>query len=153
MGRNPSRSWKTALPTHIVSNEYLTLEKKKLSTSKNWAVWIPNLLERYEPDSIRYFLTINAPESRDADFSWKEFIYSHNSELLGAYGNFVNRTLKFIDKSFDGEIPVADISPEVKKTVAELYPLVGEKIEKGHFKEAIETIFNFIRVANKYFDA
>ncbi|MEY8191787.1 class I tRNA ligase family protein [Peribacillus simplex] len=70
------------MPTHIGSNEYLTLEKKKLSTSRNWAVWVPDILDRYEPDSIRYFLTINAPESRDADFSWKEFIYSHNSELI-----------------------------------------------------------------------
>ncbi len=74
------------------------MEKRKLSTSKNWAVWVPDILERYDPDSIRYFLTVNAPENRDTDFSWREFIYSHNSELLGAYGNFVNRTLKFIEK-------------------------------------------------------
>lgn len=86
-----------AIPRHIVSNEYLTVEKRKLSTSKNWAVWVPDILERYDPDSIRYFLTVNAPENRDTDFSWREFIYSHNSELLGAYGNFVNRTLKFIE--------------------------------------------------------
>ena len=101
-----------ALPTNVISNEYLTLEKRKLSTSQNWAVWVPDILERYHPDSVRYFLTANAPENRDADFSWREFIYSHNSELLGAYGNFVNRTLKFIEKSYDGVVPDAEINLE-----------------------------------------
>jgi methionyl-tRNA synthetase len=143
---------KKALPTHIVSNEYLTLEKKKLSTSKNWAVWVPDILERYNPDSIRYFLTINAPEKRDADFSWKEFIYSHNSELLGAYGNFVNRTLKFIEKSFDGEIPQNDIPMAIQDKVKRLYEEVGQCIETTSFKLGLEKVFELIRFSNKYFD-
>lgn len=83
------------LPQSIVSSEYMTLEKRKISTSQNWAVWIPDLIERYHPDTIRYFFTINAPESRDADFSFREFIYSHNSELLGAFGNLVIEHLSF----------------------------------------------------------
>lgn len=141
-----------ALPTHIVSNEYMTLERKKLSTSKNWAVWIPDILERYNPDSIRYFLTINAPESRDADFSWKEFIYSHNSELLGAYGNLVNRTLKFIQKSFDGMIPDKEISTSIQNKVEQLYDEVGYCIEKFSFKQGLEKVFEVIRFSNKYFD-
>jgi methionyl-tRNA synthetase len=140
------------LPTHIVSNEYLTVEKKKLSTSKNWAVWVPDLIENYHPDSIRYFLTINAPESKDSDFSWREFVYSHNGELLGAYGNFVNRTLKFIEKSFDREIPNGNIDEQIKDRVSELYIKVGSSIEEAHFKQALEAIFEFIRSANKYFD-
>jgi methionyl-tRNA synthetase len=143
---------KGPLPTHIVSNEYLTLEKKKLSTSKNWAVWIPDILERYEPDSIRYFLTINAPESRDADFSWKEFIYSHNSELLGAYGNFVNRTLKFIEKSFDGVIAEMDITSNIQDKVNRLYNEVGYCIETASFKQGLEKVFDLVRFSNKYFD-
>lgn len=143
---------KEPLPTHIVSNEYLTLEKKKLSTSKNWAVWVPDILERYEPDSIRYFLTINAPESRDADFSWREFIYSHNSELLGAYGNFVNRTLKFIQKSFAGVIPGKNISLEIQQKIDQLYEEVGNLIEASSFKQGLEKIFEVIRFSNKYFD-
>ncbi|WP_404331707.1 methionine--tRNA ligase [Mesobacillus maritimus] len=143
---------KAALPTHIVSNEYLTLEKKKLSTSKNWAVWVPDILERYHPDSIRYFLTINAPEKRDADFSWKEFIYSHNSELLGAYGNFVNRTLKFIHKSFDGEVPEKDIPSAIQDKVEQLYEEVGHCIENTSFKLGLEKIFELVRFSNKYFD-
>ncbi|MEH7038989.1 methionine--tRNA ligase [Bacillus pseudomycoides] len=141
-----------AIPRHIVSNEYLTVEKRKLSTSKNWAVWVPDILERYDPDSIRYFLTINAPENRDTDFSWREFIYSHNSELLGAYGNFVNRTLKFIEKYYDGAVPKGHINLELKERIEELYRSVGNAIEQDHFKVAVETIFETVRFANKYFD-
>lgn len=143
---------KEPLPTHIVSNEYLTLEKKKLSTSKNWAVWVPDLLERYEPDSIRYFLTINAPENRDADFSWKEFIYSHNSELLGAYGNFVNRTLKFIEKAFEGVIPEKVITRNIQDKVNRLYNEAGHCIEATSFKQGLEKVFELVRFSNKYFD-
>lgn len=143
---------KEPLPTRIVSNEYLTLEKKKLSTSKNWAVWVPDILERYEPDSIRYFLTINAPESRDADFSWKEFIYSHNSELLGAYGNFVNRTLKFIEKSYAGLIPEKGITSYIQDKVIHLYNEVGRCIETAAFKQGLEKVFELVRFSNKYFD-
>ncbi|MGE6487095.1 methionine--tRNA ligase [Paenisporosarcina sp. NPDC076898] len=139
-------------PTHIISNEYLTLEKRKLSTSKNWAVWVPAMLESYDPDSIRYFLTENAPENRDADFSWREFILSHNSELLGAYGNLVNRTLKFIDKSFEGHIS-GEIDKTIKEKVTSKYEEIGRHIEHGHFKEAIQSIFETIRYGNKYFDA
>jgi len=142
---------KEPLPTHIISNEYLTLEKKKLSTSRNWAVW-PDILDKYDPDSIRYFLTINAPESRDADFSWKEFIYSHNTELLGAYGNFVNRTLKFIQKSFNGIIRPNDISPIIQNKVTRGYDEVGRCIEAGSFKQGLEKVFGIVRFSNKYFD-
>jgi methionyl-tRNA synthetase len=143
---------RTALPKHIVSNEYLTVEKKKLSTSRNWAVWVPDVLENYQPDSIRYFLTINAPENRDTDFSWREFIYSHNSELLGAYGNFVNRTLKFIEKRYNGEIPAGTIDSNLEEKITALYKRVDDLIEAAHFKAALEDIFAFIRTANKFFD-
>ena len=147
MGLNNS-----ALPTHIVSNEYLTLEKRKLSTSQNWAVWVPYILEKYDADSIRYFLTINAPENRDTDFSWREFVFSHNSELLGAYGNFVNRTLKFIEKSYDGKTPEGKINLEIKAKISHLYEEVGSLIMNAHFKKSLENILEFVRYANKYFD-
>ncbi|MFZ3589590.1 methionine--tRNA ligase [Bacillus sp. DJP31] len=143
---------KLKLPSHIISNEYLTLERKKISTSKNYAVWLPDLLSNYHPDSIRYYVTINAPEKRDADFSWREFVHSHNGELLGAYGNFVNRTLKFIEKSFDSKIPQGTMDLKLKARITELYKIVGSKIENGECKVAIELIFDLIRGANKYFD-
>lgn len=139
-------------PDRIISSEYLTLEKKKLSTSRNWAVWIPDILKNYDPDSTRYFLLVNGAESRDADFSWQVFIYSHNSELLGAYGNFVNRTLKFIEKAFAGVVPEGRLEAEISRQISELYDAVGKKIEDGHFKGALETVFAFVRDANKYFD-
>lgn len=142
----------TALPTHIVSNEYLTLEKRKLSTSQNWAVWVPDFLERYDADSLRYFLTVNAPENRDADFSWREFVYSHNSELLGAFANFVNRNLKFIAKSFDGNVPQAPIDATIYARIDVLYVKAGQLIEDGHLKQALELIFEDVREGNRYFD-
>jgi methionyl-tRNA synthetase len=81
------------LPDEIISSEYLTLEGFKISTSRNWAIWAKDIIRSYDPDSIRYFLISNGPEKRDTDFTWREFINSHNGELLGAYGNFVNRSL------------------------------------------------------------
>lgn len=141
-----------ALPKHIISNEYMTLEKRKISTSQNWAVWAPELLKTYDPDSIRYFLIMNAPESRDADFSWREFIYSHNGELLGAFANFVNRTLKFIEKSFDYRVENIPLDEAIEHTIQNLYHDVGRQIEEGNIKKSLEVIFEFIREANRYFD-
>lgn len=175
------------LPDVIVSSEYLTLEGKKISTSNNWAVWIKDMLERYDPDSIRYFLVANGPEQRDTDFTWTEFINSHNGELLGAYGNFVNRSLKFIQKFFGGTVPgfspadpaseafadnfsdedcqasaghpdgsqaagISSRSAEMLKELHALFPSVGALIEQCCFKAALETIFAYVRKANKYFD-
>lgn len=140
------------LPDRIVSSEYVTLEGKKLSTSQNWAVWVPDLLQQYHPDSIRYFLIANGPEKRDGDFSWREFIHGHNGELLGAFGNFVNRNLVFIQKSFDGVIPDGTCDVNVSRQLSEAYATVGTLIEESRFKEALESIFTLIRFANKYFD-
>lgn len=139
-------------PTNIISNEYLTLEKRKLSTSQNWAVWVPDILKNYHPDSIRYFLTVNAPENRDTDFSWREFIYSHNGELLGAFANFVNRNLKFIEKTYESKVPQVQVDVNIQTEISSLYQSVGQLIEAGHFKKAMETIFEAIRAANRYFD-
>lgn len=140
------------LPDRIVSCEYMTLEGKKFSTSNNWAVWVPDTLSRYQPDSIRYFLIANGPEKRDTDFSWREFIHSHNGELLGAFGNFVNRTLAFIGKAFDGYVPDGQFGSEWRSRTEELYGSAGALIEEGRLKEALESIFAYVRGANKYFD-
>jgi methionyl-tRNA synthetase len=140
------------LPDRILSSEYVTLGGRKISTSRNWAVWIPYLLEHYHPDSIRYFFTANGPEKRDADFSWREFINSHNGELLGAFGNFVNRSLVFIQKSFGGKVPSGQCNSAIRGALQELYPVVGKAIELGNFKDGLDAVFSFIRSANKYFD-
>lgn len=140
------------LPDQIVSSEYLTLEGRKISTSRNYAIWVKDLLEKYHPDSIRYFFLANGPEKKDADFSWREFVNSHNGELLGAYGNFINRTLAFIVKYQKGVVPRGALSSELEQKLRQLYPAVGEKIEEGEFKEALGEIFGFVRYANKFFD-
>ena len=140
------------LPDEIISSEHLTLLGKKISTSGNWAVWVKDILDRYNPDSIRYFLISNGPQKRDTDFTWREFINSHNGELLGAYGNFVNRSLVFIQKYFDGEVPEPSNTPNILKSLSTLYEDVGNLIQQGSFKEALDTVFKFVRDANKYFD-
>jgi len=143
---------KLKLPDEIISSEYLTLEGRKISTSGNWAIWAKDILSRYNPDSIRYFLIGNGPEKRDTDFTWREFINSHNGELLGAYGNFVNRSLVFIQKAFNGKVPEGQSNKVMVSTLKSLYPCVGCLIEKGSIKEALDSIFAFVRMANKYFD-
>ncbi|MCQ2494872.1 MAG: methionine--tRNA ligase [Lachnospiraceae bacterium] len=159
------------LPDRIISSEYLTLEGKKISTSRNYAIWVKDLLDRYDADSLRYYFLANGPEKKDADFSWSEYVNNHNGELLGAYGNFVNRSLAFINKYLGGEVPeknrvisenFSDDSKddkeiftddyEWKQTLENLYIIAGENIEKGNFKEALEVIFEAVRRANKYFD-
>ena len=142
----------TKLPDKIISSEYLTLEGKKISTSNNWAIWVPEIIERYNSDALRYFFLINAPEKRDTDFSWREFINSNNGELLGAYGNLVNRNLVFIKKYFNNSIPTGNVDDKIQKEIKELYDVVGKYIEGGHLKVALERIFEFIRSINKYFD-
>lgn len=136
----------------MISSEYVTLEGKKISTSNDWALWIPDLLSRYEADVLRYFFLINAPEKRDTDFSWREFVNRNNGELLGAYGNLVNRTLVFAKKFFDSKVPNGKIDCVLSNEILELYNLVGDSVEQGNLKCALERIFEFIRGINKYFD-
>lgn len=141
------------LPDRIVSSEYMTLEGNKISTSKNYAIWVKELLEAYDADSIRYFFLVNGPEKKDADFSWREFVNSHNGELLGAYGNFVNRSLAFINKYWDGVVPEGKERTEISERIETLFATIGRKIEAGQFKDALEEIFEFVRSANKFFDS
>ncbi len=140
------------LPDQMVSSEYLTLEGRKISTSANWAIWVKDLMGKYNPDALRYFMIAKRKEKRDTDFSWREFVNSNNGELLGAYGNLVNRTLVFIKKSFDGKVPKGRLKESLTSEVNGLYKRVGEAIESGEFKAGLEEIFNGIRSMNKYFD-
>src|SRR3990172_7790077 len=93
------------LPYDVPANEFLTIEGRKLSTSRNWAVWVPDYLARYDPDPMRYLLSINMPETSDTDFSWGEFFRRNNDELVATYGNLVNRVLTFVYRNFNGEVP------------------------------------------------
>lgn len=110
------------LPDRIISSEYLTLEGRKISTSRNYAIWLKDLLDQFDADSIRYYFLANGPEKRDADFSWNDYVLSHNGELLGAYGNFVNRTLAFVTKYYDGIVPSSHLSAEAATLVSSASP-------------------------------
>ena len=93
------------LPYDLPANEYVNLEGQKVSTSRNWAVWLPDFLDRYEPDPIRYALAANMPETSDSDFSWAEFLRRNNNELVATYGNLVHRILSLVGRNFDGKVP------------------------------------------------
>lgn len=140
------------LPDYIVSDNYLTIEGEKLSKSKGNYITLRYLLNKYPADSIRYFFLINDPDKKDFNFSWNDFINSHNSELLGKWGNFVNRTLAFVNKSFEGKLETSKIDEEVENKLKELFDIVGNDIEEGRIKEGIQLIFDYVGYANKYFD-
>lgn len=139
-------------PDKIISSEYVTLEGKKISTSNNWAVWVHDIIDRYNSDLLRYFFISNGPEKRDTDFSWRELINKNNGELLGAYGNLVNRTLIFGKKYFNNVVPKGKLDEKIKKQIERIYITTGENIERGNLKIALDHIFEFVRTINKYFD-
>lgn len=141
------------LPDQIVSSEYMTLEGRKISTSQNYAIFVKDLLKSYEPDSIRYYFLANGPEKKDADFSWREYVHSHNGELLGTYGNFIHRSLSFIQKYWGGIIPQGNLRPKIQEKTDSLYEKTGAFIKKGAFKDALQELFEFARAANKFFDS
>ena len=140
------------LPDKIVSDEYLTIEGDKLSKSKGNYISVRELLDRYPADVVRYYFLINDPEKRDFNFTWTDFINSINGELLGKWGNFINRTLQFVNKSFEGKLTKDEIDPEVEKQLKDLFDVVGKDIDDGEVKQGIKDIFDFISYANKYFD-
>ena len=144
------------LPDNVPSSEFLNLEGNKFSTSRNWAVWLHDFLERYpdKVDELRYVLTAIAPESKDADFTWKEFQLRINSELCGILGNFINRAVVLIHKYFDGIAPVRnEILSDDDKVLEELYKypkIISEKIKAYKIREAQQEVINVARLGNKY---
>ena len=140
------------LPDKIVSDEYITIEGEKLSKSKGNYITLRHLLENYPVDAIRYYFSINDPETRDFNFTYEGFINSINGELLGKWGNFVNRTLQFINKSFNGKLTNIKVDEEVEYKLKELYNTVGNAIDNGDVKDALTQIFDFVNYSNRYFD-
>ena len=140
------------MPNKIVSDEYITIEGEKLSKSKGNYIALKDLLSRYPADAIRYYFLTNDPEKRDFNFTWTDFINTLNSDLLGKWGNFINRTLVFINKSFDGKLNEYEINSDLENQMKNLYEEVGTTINDGNVKEGLHLIFDFIGKANKYFD-
>ncbi len=144
------------LPDNVPANEFLNLEGEKISTSRNWAVWLNEYLEDMpgKQDVLRYVLTANAPETKDNDFTWKEFQARNNNELVAVLGNFVNRALVLTGKYFDGIVPQAgELTDYDRETLAEL-PRIRESLENNiehyRFREALKDAMNFARLGNKY---
>lgn len=140
------------LPDKIISDEYITIEGEKLSKSKGNYITLRHLLDNYPVDAIRYYFSINNPETRDFNFTYEGFINSINGELLGKWGNFVNRTLQFINKSFDGKLSGNKVDEVIETRLKELYDIVGNGIDNGDTKDGLSKIFDFINYSNKYFD-
>ena len=144
------------LPYDVPANEFLTLEGKRLSTSRNWAVWLHDYLDRYDPDPLRYFLSANMPEGADTDFSWREFVRRNNDELVATYGNLVHRVLTFTYRSFDGAIPSPGQLDERSRALLEKAEValdtVGRLLQGCHFREAIRTAMSLAQEANRYLD-
>ncbi|MGM1056008.1 MAG: methionine--tRNA ligase [Bacteroidota bacterium] len=144
------------LPDNVPANEFLNLEGKKLSTSKNWAVWLHEYLEDFpgQQDVLRYVLTANAPETKDNDFTWKDFQARNNNELVAVFGNFINRVVVLTDKYYEGEVPSpGDYSEVDEQTLATLraYPaVIASSIQKYRFREAQGELMNLARLGNKY---
>ena len=144
------------LPDMIYAGEFLSLEGEKMSTSKNWVIWISDFVKDYNPDLLRYYLTINAPLNKDSDFSWDDFQRRNNDELADVIGNFLHRTFVFTKKSFESKVPEYS-NPSVedenfKKAIEELPDKAGELIANYEFREALLEIFKVAKKGNKYFN-
>ena len=144
------------LPYDVPANEFLTIEGRRLSTSRNWAVWLPDYLSHYEPDPLRYLLSINMPETGDTDFSWREFVRRNNDELVATYGNLVHRVLTFVYRRFDGCVPVpGEIDSHgqglIEKAKDTLNIMDG-LVYRCHFKEAIRLAMSLAQETNRYLD-
>jgi methionyl-tRNA synthetase len=144
------------LPYDVPANEFLTIEGKKLSTSRHWAVWLPDYLSRYEPDPLRYLLSINMPETGDTDFSWREFVRRNNDELVATYGNLVNRVLTFVYKNFDERVPTPGEPDKPSQAIidkaGDTIKGVGELLAACHFKQAIMLALELAHATNRYLD-
>lgn len=144
------------LPENVPANEFLNLEGDKISTSRNWAVWAHEYLRDFpgKEDVLRYVLTANAPETKDNDFSWKDFQQRNNSELVAVFGNFVNRAVVLTHKYFAGKVPpcgsLMDIDKEVLAQIPALKASIEKNIEEYHFREALKDAMSLARLGNKY---
>ena len=144
------------LPTNVPANEFLNLEGQKLSTSKNWAVWLPDYLKEFpeKQDVLRYVLTATAPETKDNDFTWKDFQARNNNELVAIFGNFINRVVVLTNKYYQGIVPAPDeFSAEdtAALNAIQSYPnILSSSIERYRFREASQELMNLARLGNKY---
>ncbi len=144
------------LPYDVPANEFLNLEGQKFSTSRRWAIWLPDFLERYDPDPLRYYLTAIAPETKDADFTWEGFVTRNNSELVAAWGNLVNRVLSFAHRRYGGRVPEPQEldarDHELLNLIAAGFDTVGTLYEQVRLRDALKEAMALAREVNRYLD-
>ena len=146
------------LPYDVPANQFMNLEGKKISGSKNWAVWGRDALTRYDPDSLRYYLTVNMPESKDSDWDWAEFVAHNNNELVANWGNLANRVLSFCYKHWDGKIPDVDVdtlrAPDVDllRVISAGFDTVGDLLDAVKIRAALNEAMRLASEVNKYLD-
>jgi len=144
------------LPSNVPANSFLNLEGEKLSTSRNWAIWLNEYLEDFkgQEDAMRYALCSTAPESKDTDFTWKDFQARNNNELVAIFGNFINRVIVLTNKYWDGVVPpqndLEDYDKQVLEKLKEFPEKIGNSIEKFRFREALQELIGLARLGNKY---
>lgn len=144
------------LPYDVPANEFMNIEGQKFSKSRNWAVWIPDILERYDPDAIRYCIVAALPESKDADWNWAEFVQRNNNELVAAWGNLVNRMLTYTQKFFDGKVPEpGTLSAEDQAIIAQseqAFSTIGDLLSAVKIRAALQETMALVRDTNAYLD-
>jgi methionyl-tRNA synthetase len=144
------------LPYDVPANEFMNLEGQKISGSRNWAVWGRDFLTRYDPDPLRYYLTVNMPETRDSDWDWNDFFHRNNDELVATWGNLANRVLSFAFKNFEGKVPdpgeLTDLDRDLLHIVADGFHTVGQEFEAVHLRGALGEAMSLASEVNRYLD-
>ncbi len=144
------------LPYDVPANEFMNIEGQQFSKSRNWAIWVPDILQRYAPDQIRYYIAVTFPETRDSDWSWEGFVTRNNNELLAAWGNLVNRVLKFAHKHFEGVVPapgeLRELDREILAKVEGGFERVGELLAAVKLRDALSETMALAREVNAYLD-
>ena len=144
------------LPFDVPANEFMNLEGQKISGSRHWAVWANDFLTRYDPDPLRYYLTVNMPESKDTDWDWDDFFHRNNDELVATWGNLANRVLSFAYKHWEGHIPdpgeLTKLDQDLLDTVGDGFKTVGSEIEAVHLRAALAEAMRLASEVNKYLD-
>jgi methionyl-tRNA synthetase len=153
LGGSPGDLGRLSLPTEVVSSEYLRMEGRKFSSSRNVVIHVRDFLDRYSADALRYYLSVAGPETSDIDFTWAEFVRRNNDELVAKWGNLVNRSLSFTAKNI-GDVPAAgdllDVDAALLRTTADAFATVGGHLERSRMKAAVTESMRVVDEANKY---
>jgi methionyl-tRNA synthetase len=146
------------LPYDVPANQFMNLEGQKISGSRNWAVWGADFLSRYDPDALRYYLTVNMPENKDSDWDWAEFVARNNNELVATWGNLANRVLSFCYRNWEGRVPDIQISRlrpadrDLLEYIESGFDSIGRELEAVHLRSALQETMRLASLVNQYLD-